>query len=535
MKFKKGLKLTICAISILLTLAYIIYRIFFTIPTTLGFVSIFFAILILLIEIWEAFDFFTYCINILSVTKKSPKIPDFSIIQEIPDVDVFIATYNESQNILTRTISACLDMDYPDKNKVHIYLCDDGDRVEIKELAQSYNIGYISRSSRKDAKAGNYNNALKKTYSPYIATFDADMAPTKDFLISTLPFHFKEKKVGFVQLPQSFINPDIFQYRFKMEKKLPFEQEYFYHSIQIAKNKTNSVVYCGTNALFSREALEATDGFALGTISEDIATGMLIESKGYKGIAIDKIGAYGICVNDFSAFAKQRSRWARGCVQMAKKYKIFRTKGLSFRQKLEYASCVSYWFFGFRRFIYLIAPLLFSIFGIIIVDCDLLTFVSIWLPGYLIKRYSLDLIEGKKRSSTWNKIYETIQTPILAFKVLKEFIGIKNQQFDVSPKNSSDYTSMGASNKRVLVWHLSFFILNIIGFAMCFTRIYDSNINNYILSLVWTSSNIFYLLTAIIFDLRYKKYTYKEFLPNIIKKFKIISVLNVLLPKSERQ
>ena len=61
MKLKNGLKLTICAISILLTLAYIIYRIFFTIPTTLGFVSIFFAILILLIEIWEAFDFFTYC------------------------------------------------------------------------------------------------------------------------------------------------------------------------------------------------------------------------------------------------------------------------------------------------------------------------------------------------------------------------------------------------------------------------------------------------------------------------------------------
>ena len=119
---------------------------------------------------------------------------------------------------------------------------------------------------------------------------------------------------------------------------------------------------------------------------------MIIESKGYKGIALNKIGAYGICVNDFSAFAKQRTRWARGCIQMLKKYKILTIKGLSIRQKLEYMSCVSYWFFGIRRLIYLLAPLLFSIFGIIVVDCNLLTFISIWLPTYVLKRFGLDII-----------------------------------------------------------------------------------------------------------------------------------------------
>ena len=532
MKIKKLGRLILCSLAIVLTIVYIIYRIFFTIPTTLGFVSIFFAILVLAVEIWESIDFFTYSINILSINKKSPQIPNMKVATEVPDVDVFVATYNENQNILTRTLTACKNMKYPEPDKVHIYICDDGNRLEIQNLAEELGVNYISRSSRKDAKAGNYNNALKKTSSPYIATFDADMAPTEDFLISTIPFHFKEKKVGFVQMPQSFINPDIFQYRFNLDKKIPFEQEYFYHSIQIAKNKTNSVVFCGTNALFSREALEATNGFATDTLTEDIATGMLIESKGYKGIAINKVGAHGICVNDFTSFAKQRSRWARGCVQMAKKYKILRMKGLKFRQKLEYLSCVSYWHFGFRRLIYLLAPLLFSIFGIIIVDCDLTTFVSIWLPGYLLKRYSLDLLEGKKRSSTWNKIYETIQTPILAFKVLKEFIGFKNSTFDVTPKNSSA-DKMEASNKRVLAFHLILFILNIAGFAMCFARIYDTNIYNYILSFVWTISNIFYLFIAIIFDLKYKKYNYKNFVPNKITKFKATSILAIFLPKKK--
>ena len=56
-----------------------------------------------------------------------------------------------------------------------------------------------------------------------------------------------------------------------------------------------------------------------GTLSEDIATGMLIESKGYKCIAINDIEAYGLSTNDVDAFVKQRSRWARGCIQMLKK------------------------------------------------------------------------------------------------------------------------------------------------------------------------------------------------------------------------
>lgn len=50
------------------------------------------------------------------------------------------------------------------------------------------------------------------------------------------------------------------------------------------------------------------------------------------------------------------------------------------------------------------------------------------------KRFGLDIIEGNKRSSTWNKIYETILTPVLCFKVLAEFIGFKQTNFNVTLK-----------------------------------------------------------------------------------------------------
>lgn len=533
MKQKNLFKFIFYTLTILLTFTYIIYRIFFTIPTTLGIIALISSILVLFIEIWEFLDFFAYYLNILCVKKTSPKIPDLSNITQYPDIDVLIATINEHESLLKNTITACKNMSYPDKSKIHIYICDDGNRANIKKLAENLGVNYLSRITNKNAKAGNYNHALNHITSPFVATFDADMAPTPNFLLTTLPFFFTgTDEIGFVQLPQSFNNPDIFQLRFKLENKIPFEQDYFYHSIQIAKNATNSAIYCGTNALFSKKALNSCNGFAIGTISEDIATGMMIESKGYKCLALNNVEAYGTAVNDLSGFVKQRSRWARGCVQILKKYNILKNKGLSFKQKIEYLSCISYWFFGVRRMVYLLTPLLFSIFGVIIVDCNLTTFISIWLPTYILKRFTLDIFEGNKRSSTWNKIYETTLTPVLCKKVLKEFFGFGNTKFEVTPKSSQNL-KMSKTNKQLLISHLVLLILNILGLIMCLFRIKTSGITVYILSLLWIISNIFYLTISVIFDSRVKCTASANFIPNKISVYKKLSVLGIFFNRNK--
>lgn len=517
------LKIVVYTISIILTIVYIIYRIFFTLPTKLGWLSLTLAIIVLLVEIWETTDFFAYYLNILCVKKNSPKVPTVSENSIFPDVDVLIATLNENESLIEKTVQACKDMEYPDKSKVHIYICDDGNRKTVKELADRMGVNYITRLTNKNAKAGNYNHALEIINSPLIATFDADMAPTKNFLMTTVPFFIKEKKVGFVQLPQSFENPDIYQLRFGLSDKVPFEQDYFYHRIQIAKNQTNSTVYCGTNAVISREALDTVNGFALSTISEDIATGMQIESNGYKGIALNNVEAYGHAVNDLTAFTKQRSRWARGCIQILKKYKIVGNKKLNFRQKLEYLSCISYWFFGLKRMIYLIAPLLFSLFGLIIVDCDLRMFITFWVPTYLIKRFALDILEDNKRSSTWNKIHETILTPVMFKEVLRELIGFGSSKFEVTPKTGWS-KKMTKTNLRLLIVHTIFLGLSITAFVMSIIRMQEAGVFVYILPCVWLLSNIFYLLTAVLFDIRVRPVYYDKFVPNKIKKYHKLTV-----------
>lgn len=523
---KNILKTIFYSILVVLSFIYILYRIFFTLPINLGIVALICSIIVLLVEFWDFCDFFVYFLNILCVNPKKTKRPSLKNIAEFPDIDILIATINESESLLENTITACKNLNYPDSSKLHIYLCDDGNRRNIKKLAHNLGINYLSRSTNNNAKAGNYNHALQNISSPFVATFDADMAPCPNFLLETLPYFFgKNKKIGFVQLPQSFVNPDIFQYRFNLEDSIPFEQDYFYHRIQLAKNATNSVVFCGTNALFSREALNATNGFSVGTISEDIATGMMVESKGYIGIALDAVEAYGYAVNDIDGFVKQRSRWARGCIQILKKFKIIRNKGLSFRQKLEYLSCISYWFFGIKRMVYLLAPLLFSILGIIIIDCDLTTFIAIWLPTYILKRFTLDSLEHRKRSSMWNKIYETILTPALFTAAIKEFFGFGSTKFEVSPK-TRNLNQKSKYRKKLLFCHSLLWVLNVAGLVMCLLRI-NSEFYVYLLSLLWTASNIFYLTIAIIFDIKKPKDSKKSFVPNKIKKYSKLSVFKI--------
>lgn len=216
---KKTLKKVLIRLSLITSIIYIIWRLLFTIPTNFGIKTLIIGLIIFLIELWDFLEFIIHYINILRNSQETVKTRNETLKNiKIPDVDIIIATINESSDLLEKTIEGCLRVEYEDKNKVHIYISDDGNRKEIKDLSEIYNVGYITRNNNKDAKAGNYNNALKYLKSDYILTLDADMIPEKDILVKTMPYFFKEKNVGFVQTPQYFYNYDIYQSRLRIKR-----------------------------------------------------------------------------------------------------------------------------------------------------------------------------------------------------------------------------------------------------------------------------------------------------------------------------
>ena len=425
------------------TVVYLLWRTFRTVPLHDGIVSAVAGISLLVVEIFGMFEAFVHYFNMHKIENHEiPVVPP----EEYPDIDVLIATYNEPPELLYKTVNGCVHMEYPDKNKVHIYICDDGNRSEMKELAQKMGVGYLNREDHKGAKAGNLNHAMSVTSSPLIATFDADMIPRREFLMVTAAYfvdqeiknrELEEKdriKIGFIQTPQSFYNPDLFQFNLFSESTIPNEQDYFYKDVQVSRNKSNSVIYGGSNTLISREALNDVGGFYTKSITEDFATGMLIQGKGYKCLAINHVLASGLSPTDLKSLINQRVRWGRGCIQTGRKMHLIFNLKLKFKQKINYLASVWYWYASWKRLIYIMSPILFATFGVMVVKCTLMEVLIFWLPMYISSNISLKMMSRNIRTTKWTNLYETIIFPFMLIPTLLETFCISMKKFKVTKK-----------------------------------------------------------------------------------------------------
>ena len=78
--------------------------------------------------------------------------------------------------------------------------------IEIKTLQKTgLDIQQITRSDRKNYKAGALKEGLKIAKGEFIAIFDADFLPQKDWLQKTIPF-FKNSEIGVVQTRWGHLN-----------------------------------------------------------------------------------------------------------------------------------------------------------------------------------------------------------------------------------------------------------------------------------------------------------------------------------------
>ena len=163
-------------------------------------------------------------------------------------VDVFITTYNEDAVIVAETVRAAVAIEFPHAT----YLLDDGDRAEMRELADQLGVGYLTRSDDWDnrprhAKAGNLNNALFATTGEFLLILDADQIPYPQILDRVLGY-FNDPRMALVQTPQWFKNVP-------PADPLGSQAPLFFGPIQQGKDGWNGAFFCGTNAVVRREAL----------------------------------------------------------------------------------------------------------------------------------------------------------------------------------------------------------------------------------------------------------------------------------------
>ena len=504
---KVALKFLFISVFFLSYLVYLYWRAAYTLPWGYGILSVIFGLYLM---IAESVGFIETGIFYTTIWKtQTPVTPDVGDVA-YPEVDVLIATYNEPSDVLYKTIIGCKNMDYPQKEKVHIIICDDGRRKEIAQLCRSLNVNYITRLDNSYAKAGNLNNALSRTHSPYIVTFDADMIPRHNFLTETIPFFLTGEKIGFVQTPQNFYNPDTFQYNLYTEKTVPNEQDLFSHLIQAGKNRFNAVIYAGSNTVISRQAIADIGGIIVDTITEDFATGMKIQSKGYKCIYLNEILASGLSPERLEDLYNQRIRWGRGVVQTFKKYSPLTQKGLNIMQKIMYFSAFSYWYFGIWRFIFLLAPILFSVFNIIVLSAQPLQVLEIWLPMFLFTNVAYKLFTKNLRTTTWSHIYDTLLFPQVTLGVLLESSGIKLSKFKVTPKDSVLRSSF-VNKFRLVRLQIILALLSVAGIIrLVYLSATGRFQTSFIINLIWLVYNLYLLIMSVFFASERPKFRLKE-------------------------
>ncbi len=341
-------------VASLVAVVYLTLRITFTMNLISPY-AVFASVLLLVGEAYGIFTMVLFFMQVWDVSEppRRPVLPDRT-------VDVLVPTYNEDAQLLRATLQACLRMDYPHRT----YLLDDKRRPDIQALAEELGVHYITRADNSHAKAGNLNNALRQTDGEFVIIFDADHVPEKHF-ITRLIGYFADEKLAFVQTPHAFYNFDSFQASHDDNKKTYWEEgAMFYGLIQPGKNRFGCPIFAGSAAMFRRSALAEVGYIATETITEDMHTGMRINARGWKSLAITERLIAGQAAPDVTTFHSQRLRWAKGNLSIMWVNFPLTMRGLSLGQRMShFASCV-HWLGGLFRLPLYLTPVLFLFSGV---------------------------------------------------------------------------------------------------------------------------------------------------------------------------
>jgi cellulose synthase (UDP-forming) len=395
-------------------------------------------------------------VNASLLTRPRLTITDLPADTALPSVDVMIPSYNEDASILEVTLRAALIMRYP-AHLLRVHLLDDGGtdqkiadpdpakaaaalhrRQELQALCARLGVHYHTRPRNEHAKAGNINHALPETDGDLIAIFDADHIPTIDFLDRTVPWMVLDQKVFLVQTPHFIISPDpIDRNMLSSFRRMPAENDMFYHTEQKGLDFWDATYFCGSAALLRRRHLDEVGGIAGDTITEDCETTLALHCRGYKSVYVEQPMVSGLAPETFADFIVQRMRWAQGMTQILLLKRPFLARGLSWHQRLGYMSCMVFWLFPFARLIFIAAPVAYLIFGLAVYNALLVQIVAFALP-HLIASYMIsDVLYGRTRWPLISELYEVVQSVFLLEAIVKVFFNPHKPSFVVTPKGGT--------------------------------------------------------------------------------------------------
>ncbi|HHL71496.1 MAG TPA: glycosyltransferase [Bacteroidetes bacterium] len=255
--------------------------------------------------------------------KNAHKTPPDKTLQdsEAPMVTIQLPVYNEFY-VLDRLVRAACSVDYP-REKLHIQILDDSTDETVersrflveKYSAEGFDIQLLHRSDRTGYKAGALRDALPQAKGEFIAIFDADFIPPRDFLRKTLP-HFSSPDVGVVQTRWGHLNHDFSL----LTRAQAIALDGHFVVEQAARNRSDLFInFNGTAGVWRKQCILDAGNWSDDTLTEDLDLSYRAQMRGWRFVYLQDVVCMAELPGKMTALKSQQFRWTKGAIETARK------------------------------------------------------------------------------------------------------------------------------------------------------------------------------------------------------------------------
>ena len=378
-------------------------------------------------------------------------------LSKAPKVTIQLPMYNEMY-VAERIIETAAEINYP-RDKFQIQVLDDSTdetkdiiAKKVEEIAaQGIDIVHIHRLDRTGYKAGALDSAMGQVSGEFIAIFDADFIPDKDFLLKTIPY-FQNEKIGVVQTRWGHLNKN---YSLLTELQA-FGLNGHFAIEQGGRNaKGHYINFNGTAGVWRRACIEDAGGWEHDTITEDLDLSYRAQMNGWEFKYLENVISPAELPITMSALKSQQHRWMKGGAEVFMKMwkRLVKNPTVRFSDKLHGLAHL----FNSSVFVFILCLSILSLFVLHIKDSfsDLnfvIQFGSFFIISTLFLAYYYWFSYRDKKGKTFTDIvrftarffqFLTVSMALSlsnAVAVIEGYLGIKSSfvrtpKFNVSKKN----------------------------------------------------------------------------------------------------
>ena len=279
--------------------------------------------------------------NYLKFKKKTVEGPVWNLKDpaQSPYVTIQLPLYNEAY-VVERLLDNIAQIQYP-KEKLEIQVLDDSTDESVQDNAQQIaklqasglDIVHIRRSNREGYKAGALKEGLVVAKGEFIAIFDADFLPQKDWLLKTVP-HFAQPEIGVVQTRWGHLNRDYSV----LTKIQAFALDAHFTLEQVGRNsKGHFINFNGTAGIWRKQCIIDAGNWEGDTLTEDLDLSYRAQLKGWKFKYLEEVETPAELPMVISAARSQQFRWNKGGAENFRKSarKVLGAKNLPFKTKFH--------------------------------------------------------------------------------------------------------------------------------------------------------------------------------------------------------